>query len=161
MSQSDGDPSLQHAEQWAEYSWQCDVILKELCLLQNVFSLRTQEFLKDLGHSASEATMEVWVDCILMFFKLYEQKDLSLCQLELLQGDALLHDELHDLVTEIHVFPLPAWHAPDTTAPKAAATNSNNQHQNNLEAASTLLQGLNLSEGLFEQATACKVGLLA
>ncbi|KAG6859884.1 hypothetical protein C0995_002488 [Termitomyces sp. Mi166 len=45
---------------------------------------------------------------------------------------------------------------PDTTTPKSAAINLNNQHRNNLEAASTLLQGLNLSGGLFEQAVACE-----
>ncbi|KAG6887561.1 hypothetical protein C0995_014340 [Termitomyces sp. Mi166 len=50
-----------------------------------------------------------------------------------------------------------AQHTPDTTALKLTATNSNGQHWNNLEAASILLQGLNLSGGLFEQATACEV----
>ncbi|KAG6882045.1 hypothetical protein C0995_016118 [Termitomyces sp. Mi166 len=44
-----------------------------------------------------------------------------------------------------------AQHAPNTTTLKPAATNSNNPHRNNLEAASTLLQGLNPSGGLFEQ----------
>ncbi|KAG6871854.1 hypothetical protein C0995_015671 [Termitomyces sp. Mi166 len=45
-----------------------------------------------------------------------------------------------------------AQRAPDTTTSKPVTTNSNNHHQNNLEAASTLLQDLNLSGGLFEQA---------
>ncbi|KAG6859413.1 hypothetical protein C0995_008850 [Termitomyces sp. Mi166 len=47
-----------------------------------------------------------------------------------------------------------AWHAPNTTALKPTATNLNDQHWNNLKAASTLLQGLNPSEVLFEQAAA-------
>ncbi|KAG6859793.1 hypothetical protein C0995_003915 [Termitomyces sp. Mi166 len=40
----------------------------------------------------------------------------------------------------------------DTTAPKPAAINLNDQHQNNLEVASALLQGLNPAGGLFRQA---------
>ncbi|KAG6900618.1 hypothetical protein C0995_003433 [Termitomyces sp. Mi166 len=48
---------------------------------------------------------------------------------------------------------------PDTTTPKPAATNLNNQHQNNLEVASTLLQDLNPSGGLFKQAAACEFPL--
>ncbi|KAG6887398.1 hypothetical protein C0995_015644 [Termitomyces sp. Mi166 len=68
--------------------------------------LLQQEFFKNLGRPASEAIAEVWADRILMFSKLYELGDLSLHQLELLQGDALLHDKLHDLVTEIQIFSL-------------------------------------------------------
>ncbi|KAG6900994.1 hypothetical protein C0995_002689, partial [Termitomyces sp. Mi166 len=82
------------------------MILKKLHLLQDTFSLRIQEFFKNLGCPASEATAEVWADHILMFSKLYEQGDLLPCQLRLLQGDASLHDKLCDLVAEIHVSPL-------------------------------------------------------
>ncbi|KAG6872030.1 hypothetical protein C0995_013780 [Termitomyces sp. Mi166 len=70
-----------------------------------MFFQRIQKFFKNLGHPESEATVEVWADRILTFFELYEQGDLSPCQLGLLQGNTSLHNELRDLVTEIYVFP--------------------------------------------------------
>ncbi|KAG6860134.1 hypothetical protein C0995_015317 [Termitomyces sp. Mi166 len=151
------------------------MILKKLCLSQEAFFLKTQEFFKNLRCSALEATVEVWADCILMFSKLYEQGDLSPHQLGLLQGDTSLHDKLCNLVAEIYVSSLlgefenltdatysfhiqkgttMAQRAPNTTTLKPTATNLNNWHQNNLKVASTFLQGLNPVGGLFEQAVA-------
>ncbi|KAG6899579.1 hypothetical protein C0995_005679, partial [Termitomyces sp. Mi166 len=92
-------------------------ILWDLHLSRAEIFQQAQDLFKNLEQPRLEASAEVWADHLLTLFELYEQGNLSICILKLLQNNALLQVELHDLISEIYVSLLPSRFEDPADAP--------------------------------------------
>ncbi|KNZ75283.1 hypothetical protein J132_03703 [Termitomyces sp. J132] len=136
------------------YAQQRDEVLRFLHLSPMEFARRTCTLLTNLGYPDTSATPEVWADQLLDFHKHYLQGNLP----ETMQGtlgiDNNFRNELHTLVEEIYTSPNPRPFE-DPLDPARSF------HQEELNAASSILSNLNPMGGLFDQPAAHTLALSA
>ncbi|KAG6894314.1 hypothetical protein C0993_011815 [Termitomyces sp. T159_Od127] len=125
-----------------------------------------------LGHNDLSGTLEQWANCLLKFHELYQYKAISESAQNMLQVDPNLQDELRTLVDEIHTSPTPqhfedpvdpthSFHmqCEELIEPQDPVLTLVPHQQEELNMALNILKALNLTEGLFDQPTACTIGL--
>ncbi|KAG5734773.1 hypothetical protein E4T56_gene672 [Termitomyces sp. T112] len=148
-TQTPPSPRQQRVE---AYTQQCDKVLCFLCLSPAEFTRHTRTLLTNLGYSDASATLEVWADRLLDFYECYLQGNLPENTQGTLGIDDNLWNKLRALVKEIHTSPNPRPFE-DPLDPARSF------HQEELNAASSILRNLNPAGGLFDQSAAHTLAL--
>ncbi|KAG5727750.1 hypothetical protein E4T56_gene20775 [Termitomyces sp. T112] len=133
---------------------QRDEVLRFLRLSPMEFARHTHTLLTNLGYPNTSATPEVWVDRLLDFHERYLQGNLPENTQGTLGIDNNLWNELCALVEEIYTSPNPCPFE-DPLDPTRSF------HQEELNAASSILRNLNPMGGLFDQPAAHTLALSA